>query len=68
MGDFTHLNEEDEPGWWMSAIRRIQRSGSMWISVYEPETLSLIKEGRIKGDVLAVAQVAGIQGPREPAI
>ena len=53
----------------MLAIGGYKGSGSMWISVYEAGNI-IPYQGRQdkKGDVLAVAQVAGIQGPREPAI
>lgn len=67
MGDFTHLNEEGRARMVdVSDKEDTKREAVACGSVFmKPETLSLIKEGRIKkGDVLAVAQVAGIQGAK----
>lgn len=67
MGDFTHFNSEgrarmvevgDKPETKREAIAR----GTVYM---KPETLELIEKGGIaKGDVLGVAQVAGIMGAK----
>lgn len=70
MGELTHFNADgkarmvdvgDKPATKREAIAR----GSIKM---KPETLRLIKEGgHKKGDVLAVAQVAGIMGAKRTA-
>ncbi|HBQ27650.1 MAG TPA: cyclic pyranopterin monophosphate synthase MoaC [Syntrophomonas sp.] len=66
--DFTHVNEQGR-------ARMVDVSGkndservaiACAIISMQPETLALIKSGGIKkGDVLAVAQVAGIMGAKQ---
>ena len=44
----------------------LREGGAEAVISMKPETLALIKEGRIKkGDVLAVAQVAGVMGAKK---
>lgn len=64
----THFNEEGRARMVdVSAKDVTERIATAQGTVYmRPETLKLIQEGRIKkGDVLAVAQVAGIQGAKK---
>ncbi len=64
----THFNEEGrarmvDVGDKNITERTAVATGVVWM---QPETLRLIKEGQIKkGDVLAVAQVAGIMGAKK---
>jgi len=63
----THFNEEGRARMVdVSAKEVTERVATAAGSIFmKPETLRLIREGRIKkGDVLAVAQVAGIQGAK----
>lgn len=67
MDDFTHFNEQgrakmvdvgDKPG----TVRTATAAASVLVS---PETFELIKSGGMKkGDVLTVAQIAGIMGAK----
>ena len=71
VGDFTHFNAEgrarmvdvhEKPETMREAIAR----GAVYM---KPETLELIKSGGIaNGDVLGVAQVAGIMGAKRTAM
>lgn len=64
----THFNEEGRARMVDVTDKSVtQRTAVAEGAVYmQPETLRLIKEGQIKkGDVLAVAQVAGIQGAKK---
>ncbi len=58
------------PGWWTSRPR-IRATGGPWPAAgcyMEPDTASRIASGAItKGDVLAVARVAGIQAAKQTA-
>lgn len=68
MDSFTHFNEQGR-------ARMVDISGktstvrtavAVTQITMNPATLTAVKEGRIgKGDVLAVAQVAGIQGAKK---
>ena len=65
--DFTHFNDQgrarmvDVTGKAVT-FRRAAAAGEVHVS---PETLAAIREGKLKkGDVLAVAQVAGIQAAK----
>ena len=70
MGDFTHFNEQgrarmvdvsDKP----AARREAEAYGRVLVS---QETFDLIRSGGMKkGDVLAVAQVAGVLGAKQTA-
>ncbi|CAI2718450.1 cyclic pyranopterin monophosphate synthase MoaC [Nitrospina watsonii] len=64
----THFNEEGRARMVDVSEKSVtERIATAQGTVYmQPETLRLIQEGRIKkGDVLAVAQVAGIQGAKK---
>ncbi|MCF8720752.1 cyclic pyranopterin monophosphate synthase MoaC [Nitrospina gracilis] len=64
----THFNEEGRARMVDVSEKQVtERVATAQGTVFmRPETLRLIQEGRIKkGDVLAVAQVAGIQGAKK---
>ncbi len=64
----THFNEQGRARMVDVSDKNVtQRTAVATAAVYmQPETLRLIQEGRIKkGDVLAVAQVAGIMGAKK---
>jgi len=64
----THFNEEGRARMVDVSDKNVtERIATARGTVFmKPETLQLIREGRIKkGDVLAVAQVAGIQGAKK---
>ncbi len=64
----THFNEEGRANMVDVSDKSVtERIATAEGTVYmQPETLRLIKEGQIKkGDVLAVAQVAGIMGAKK---
>ena len=67
MVEFTHFNEEGRAGMVdVSAKPATERVATAQARVFlKPETLEKIHQGRIaKGDVLAVAQVAGVMGAK----
>ncbi|MGH7166020.1 MAG: cyclic pyranopterin monophosphate synthase MoaC, partial [Nitrospiraceae bacterium] len=67
MADFTHFNESGRPRMVdVSAKGATERVATAQGQVFMmPETLEKIQRGKIaKGDVLAVAQVAGIMGAK----
>ncbi len=67
MADFTHFNESGRPRMVdVSAKSATERVATAQGRVFmTPETLEKIQRGKIaKGDVLAVAQVAGIMGAK----
>jgi cyclic pyranopterin monophosphate synthase len=67
MGEFTHFNDAGrarmvDVGGKASTERIASAQATVWL---EPETLEKIQRGKVaKGDVLAVAQVAGIMGAK----
>ena len=67
MGELTHFNEQGRARMVdvtekAVTFRRAEAAGEVWVS---PETLERIRSGTLKkGDVLAVAQVAGIQAAK----
>jgi cyclic pyranopterin phosphate synthase len=66
--DFTHINEQGRARMVDISVKedtaRIARASA--VIQMQPETLALIRNGGIKkGDVLAVAQVAGIMGAKQ---
>ncbi len=67
MGELTHFNEEGRARMVDVSEKEITTriaKATATVSV-NPETFALIKEGKMKkGDVLAVAQVAGIMGAK----
>jgi cyclic pyranopterin phosphate synthase len=68
MADFTHFNESGRPRMVdIGAKADTQRAATAQARVYlQPETLEKIQRGKIaKGDVLAVAQVAGVMGAKK---
>ncbi len=67
MADFTHFNESGRARMVdVSAKVSTERVATAQAKVYlRPETLEAIQRGKIaKGDVLAVAQVAGVMGAK----
>ena len=67
MADFTHFNESGRARMVdVSAKANTERMAVAQAMVFmKPETLCRIREGKIaKGDVLAVAQVAGVMGAK----
>ena len=67
MAEFTHFNDAGRPRMVdVSEKASTERIASAQAKVWlEPETLAKIQHGKIaKGDVLAVAQVAGIMGAK----
>ena len=67
MSDFTHFNESGRARMVdVSAKASTERVASAQARVYmKPETLEAIQRGKIaKGDVFAVAQVAGVMGAK----
>jgi cyclic pyranopterin phosphate synthase len=67
MGDFTHFNEEGRARMVdVSEKEATNRSATAQAHVLmQPETLEKIRQGKVaKGDVLAVAQTAGIMGAK----
>ncbi len=67
MADFTHFNESGRAHMVdVSAKASTERVATAQARVYmRPETLEAIQRGKIaKGDVLAVAQVAGVMGAK----
>ncbi|AFV10411.1 molybdenum cofactor biosynthesis protein C [Thermacetogenium phaeum DSM 12270] len=71
MADLTHFNREGrarmvEVGEKPTTTREAVARGTVFM---QPETLELIKSGGIaKGDVLGVAQIAGIMGAKRTSI
>lgn len=68
MAEFTHFNESGRARMVdVSAKAQTERVASAQAKVYlQPETLEKIQRGKIaKGDVLAVAQVAGVMGAKK---
>ena len=68
MAEFTHFNESSRARMIdVSAKAQTERVASAQAKVYlQPETLEKIQRGKIaKGDVLAVAQVAGVMGAKK---
>ena len=68
MAEFTHFNESGRARMVdVSAKAQTERVASAQAKVYlQPETLEKIQRGKIaKGDVLAVAQVAGVLGAKK---
>ena len=67
MADFTHFNEQGrakmvDVGEKPESVRTAVAAGRVLVS---PETFALIKSGGMKkGDVLTVAQVAGVMGAK----
>lgn len=67
MGEFTHFNESGRARMVdVSAKSATERVATAQAKIFlKPETLELIQRGKIaKGDVLAVAQVAGVMGAK----
>ncbi len=67
MADFTHFNESGRARMVdVSAKAQTERAATAQATVFlQPETLEKIQHGKIaKGDVLAVAQVAGVMGAK----
>ena len=68
--NFTHFNSSGravmvDVSEKNTTVRTARASGKIFM---EKETLQAVREGRMKkGDVLAVAQVAGIMGAKKPA-
>ena len=67
MGDLTHFNDDGRP----RMVDVGEKKSTHRVAVAQarvfmlPQTLAKIREGRIaKGDVLAVAQVAGTMGAK----
>ncbi|HET6679329.1 MAG TPA: cyclic pyranopterin monophosphate synthase MoaC [Nitrospira sp.] len=68
MAEFTHFNESGRARMVdVSAKAQTERVATAQAKVYlQPETLEKIQRGKIaKGDVLAVAQVAGVMGAKK---
>ena len=68
MAEFTHFNESGRARMVdVSAKTQTERVATAQAKVYlQPETLEKIRRGKItKGDVLAVAQVAGVMGAKK---
>ena len=68
MAEFTHFNESGRARMVdVSAKAQTERVATAQAKVYlRPETLEKIQRGKIaKGDVLAVAQVAGVMGAKK---
>lgn len=68
MAEFTHFNESGRARMVdVSAKAQTERVAMAQAKVYlQPETLEKIQRGKIaKGDVLAVAQVAGVMGAKK---
>ena len=68
MAEFTHFNESGRARMVdVSAKAPTERVATAQAKVYlQPETLEKIQRGKIaKGDVLAVAQVAGVMGAKK---
>ena len=68
MADFTHFNESGRARMVdVSAKANTERVAVAQAMVFmKPETLLRIQDGKIvKGDVLAVAQVAGVMGAKQ---
>ncbi|BCA57018.1 molybdopterin biosynthesis, protein C [Nitrospira sp. KM1] len=68
MEEFTHFNESGRARMVdVSNKGQTERVASAQATIYlQPETLEKIQRGRIaKGDVLAVAQVAGVMGAKK---
>ena len=68
MAEFTHFNESGRARMVdVSAKAQTERVATAQAKVYlQPETLEKIQRGKIaKGDVLAVAQVAGVLGAKK---
>lgn len=68
MAEFTHFNESGRARMVdVSDKAQTERVASAQAKVYlQPETLEKIQRGKIaKGDVLAVAQVAGVMGAKK---
>ncbi len=68
MADFTHFNESGRARMVdVGAKASTERVASAQAKIFlQPETLEKIQRGKIaKGDVLAVAQVAGIMGAKK---
>ena len=68
MAEFTHFNESGRARMVdVSAKAQSERVATAQAKVYlQPETLQKIQRGKIaKGDVLAVAQVAGVMGAKK---
>ena len=67
MPEFSHFNDQGRARMVdvtekAATFRRAAAAGEVWVS---KETLTAIREGKLKkGDVLAVAQVAGIQAAK----
>ena len=71
MAEFTHFNESGRARMVdVSAKAQTERVATAQAKVYlQPETLEKIRRGKItKGDVLAVAQVAGVMGAKKTLI
>jgi cyclic pyranopterin monophosphate synthase len=68
MAEFTHFNQSGRARMVdVSAKAETERLATAQAKVYlQPETLDTIRRGKIaKGDVLAVAQVAGVMGAKK---
>ena len=68
MAEFTHFNESGRPRMVdVSAKDATERVATAQAKVFlQPETLEKIRRGKIaKGDVLSVAQVAGVMGAKK---
>ena len=68
MAEFTHFNESGRARMVdVGAKAQTERVATAQAKVYlQPETLEKIQRGKIaKGDVLAVAQVAGVMGAKK---
>jgi cyclic pyranopterin phosphate synthase len=70
MADFTHFNESGRARMVdVSAKAQTERMATAQAKLFlQPDTLEKIRRGKIaKGDVLAVAQVAGVMGAKKTA-
>ena len=68
MAEFTHFNESGRARMVdVGAKASTERLATAQATVFlQPETLEKIRQGKIaKGDVLAVAQVAGVMGAKK---
>ncbi|NWJ49079.1 MAG: cyclic pyranopterin monophosphate synthase MoaC [Chloroflexi bacterium] len=68
MSELTHFNEEGRARMVDLSEKAItdRRAVARGAVVMQPETLQLIRDGRVKkGDVLAVAQIAGIMAAKK---
>ena len=67
-GEFTHLDDAGRARMVDVSAKPVDRAGARWPrvrSAWRPATLAAIRRGELaKGDALAVARIAGIQGAK----